>query len=306
MKNITQYLSRKIKFIGFVLILLVLVGDFIRNWPVRFIETIVNSALDGDMNTILMFGGLYLIFHLFGALTKSLSNYLSAYLQTDIGISIQNKLYSKLLRVSLISLQGKNSIEITNSLIEDSEFISNNLIAPLVKLFSAIVSFVIALVIMLNISWQLTLITLPCGLVISLTARAISKKSEKNISEKRTKSSYLWKTFAEGIKGVMPIRLYRYDKKYKEIIFTANEEIKKVTLIQRKLEDMSFFFVSTLFMFTIGIIMISSAIFVVRGTMTIGSLTAVMMYNHMLVDPLIDVLDIQQNLIKLKVSLRRV
>jgi len=309
LKQLNNYFNKKTVSIVALLIIIIMIGNLFSIWPIRFIESIVDLAQQGNVNNInliLIYGFIYLLFQLVGTFSKALCSYLSAYLQTDISIRIQNKLYSKLLKVSLIALHGENSVEITNSLIEDSEYVSNNLVSPITKLISSIVHFVIALIFMLNISPMLTLIILPCGLVTSLTARIISNKSEKNISEKRNKSSYLWKVFVEGIKGIIPIRLYRYQKNYNDIVINANNQIKKIILTQRKLTDLSYFLVSTLFMFTIGIIMIFSAIFVVNGYITIGSLTAVMMYNHMLVDPLIEILDIQQNLIKLKVSLGRI
>ena len=231
---------------------------------------------------------------------------MSAYLQTDIGMKIQNKLYEKLLKVRLMDLQGSNSIEITNALIEDTEFVSNNLVVPTMRIFSAVVSFVIALFFMLSISWQLTLIVLPFGLITSITARVIHKKSMDNINEKRNKSSELWKIFTEGIRGIIPIRIYRYDDKYSDIVKNGSAQMKKVSLAQEKLSAMSMFFVTFLFMMTIGIILIFSGIFVVQGIMTIGALTAVLMFNHMLVDPLIDILNIQSDVIKLNVSLKRI
>ena len=291
------------------MLLLIVIGSLFSLWPIRLIEGIVNLAQAGNtanINQILILGALYLVFQLIGAFANSLANYLSSYLQNSIGVRIQNELYTKLLNVPLINLQSKNSLEITNTLIEDSDYVSNNLVTPVSRLLAAIVSFMIALAFMINIDYRLTLIILPCGLIMSISARLIQNKSAANIKEKRDKSTYLWKIFAEGIKGIMPIRLYHYDLKYRDLVQAASLEMKRVSLAQHKLENLNLFVVTTLFMTTIGIILIASSIFVVNELITVGSLTAVLMYNHMLVDPLIEILNVQQNLIRLKVSLKRI
>lgn len=59
-------------------------------------------------------------------------------------------------------------------------------------------------------------------------------------------------------------------------------------------------------MISIGIILTMASISVVKGNMTIGALTAILMYNHMLIDPLIEILDIQQKIVKLVVSMRKI
>lgn len=308
MALIDKFVTTKNKYVLLLLTVIILVGSFTSIWPIRLIEGIVNLAIPNASDNIVrifQLGLAYFAFQIMGTLFSALSNYISAFLQNDIGVRIQNELYSKLLKVKLNKLEGKNSLEITNTLIEDTDFISSNLILPFTRLFSSIALFVIGIIIMLNINAVLTLIILPCGLVTSLSARAIQNKSRKNISEKRNRSNALWKTFAEGIRGIAPIRIYRYDSKYRDIVSDASTQMKEVSLAQSKLENINYFFVSSLFMITIGIIMIFSSVFVIRGYITIGSLTAVLMYNHMLIDPLINVLNIQQNLIRLTVSLRR-
>ncbi|MCL2421646.1 MAG: ABC transporter ATP-binding protein/permease [Defluviitaleaceae bacterium] len=309
LRNLAQYIDGKTRLIFAFIILVVLAGRVFTLWPIRLIEAVVNLAvLDAThhINSIIMIGIVYCLSHAAGAFANAANLYLCAYLQTDMGVKIQNRLYTKLLRVRLAVLQNRNSIEITNALIEDTAFVCNNLVTPMVKVFTALSSFALGLFFMLNISWQLTLIILPCGLVTSISARLIQKKSEENIEGKRDKSNILWKIFTEGIRGIIPIRVYRHDKAYGDMVKTASKEMKAVSLAQEKLKAINLFFMSVLFMTTIGGIMIFSGIFVVRGLITIGALAAVMMYNHMLIDPLIDVLDIQQDIIKLNVSLRRI
>jgi len=52
--------------------------------------------------------------------------------------------------------------------------------------------------------------------------------------------------------------------------------------------------------------MTAGGVFVVGGTLSIGGLAAVMMYNGLLVDPLVRFVDLYQQLQRVKVSLARI
>ena len=59
-------------------------------------------------------------------------------------------------------------------------------------------------------------------------------------------------------------------------------------------------------MVTIGIILIFSSLLVAQNAVSVGGLTAILMYNHMLTDPLLNLLQINSKLMKLFVSMKRV
>lgn len=122
----------------------------------------------------------------------------------------------------------------------------------------------------------------------------------------RKESTELWKTFNGGIQGFLPLRFHDSVLNYLRKIVSQGMKLKKVSLIQSKVESSMYFFTNTLFMFTIGSIMILSAIFVVEDKITIGGLTAIMMYNSLLSQPLIQLQSVVKRVQKLKVSANRI
>src|SRR5690554_6013277 len=300
--------KRKIIYIITLLAFILIVG-FLSIWPIKLIETLVNLAVVGEsknIRPIILIGSTYLIAQILRALLHGLMTFLTISLQHDIGMEMQKRIYSKLLNAELTQLQGKSANLITSTLIEDIEYVINNLIKPVTKLLFSIITFGIGLYYMLTISWMITLLIIPLGLISSLTSRFVQKRYAKNISEKRKISNKLWKVFGEGIRGIVPIRIHGYQNEYQQKVLKSSKEMKNISISQAKIEGVSYFLMSSLFMVTIGGILIVSAVFVVNDYITIGGLTAIMMYNHMLVDPLINLLDVQQSIIKLRVSLDRV
>lgn len=119
-------------------------------------------------------------------------------------------------------------------------------------------------------------------------------------------SAHIWKTFTEGVLGILPIRLHHYTEHYLEKVYKNSATLKNNQVYQSRLESISYFIASSLFMVSIGVMLILSSVFVIKGKVSMGGLTAILMYNHMLTDPLLKVLDINQKIIKLNVSLKRI
>lgn len=130
--------------------------------------------------------------------------YMSDKIQQDIGVNVQNNIYDHLIKADLISVEKNRSSNITNILIEDSEFIIKNLLSHLTTVAFSVVSFLMGLYFMITINALLPFLIIPIGLGTAIVAKIINDKSSKNINGLRSSSQDLWKTFEEGIKGILP------------------------------------------------------------------------------------------------------
>lgn len=309
MNKITEIITYDNKKYFFILPILVVLCAIISNLPIKLIQKIVDSAINVGENSIkiiIVFGILYLFSQVLRAFLVALLKFLSDKLQQDIGARIQNIVYSNLLKADLITITGERTGKFINSLVEDTNFIINNLVTLIINFMLSIVSFFVGIYFMMTINALLPLFIIPLGLITAIISKNIQKKSEENTENLRFSSQNLWKTFEEGLKGLMQIRIAGFGKRYLERVKKDTDNTKDIILKQSKINSFSYFALSSLFMCTIGIIVIISSIFVLNGQLTIGGLTGIMMYNHMLVDPLVDILELQQKFIKLKVSLNRI
>ncbi len=307
-KKVFQFMDKQIKRNLVSLIIAIVFYSFISMAPVYYIQKLIDAIHLQDqgkaIHDILLFGAIYLFMQMSAQFFGALSDLITAKIQTQFGSELQIKLYDNFWRSDVFC--NENSTVLSNRLIDDTRYISMNFFNSFKVFFSSILTFIIGVCFMIQINFYLTLIIFPLGLITALTSRMIERKAETYADEKRNAEEGLWKCFTQGILGAFTLKLYDQRQAYLSRIRASSYDVKKISIRQSRLESFSEFMVGSLYMMTIGCIMIFSAIFVTKGMISMGGLTALIMYNHMLVDPLMNLLDCRQMLIKCKVSMKRI
>jgi ABC-type multidrug transport system fused ATPase/permease subunit len=306
---LNQIINIRIKALFFIQLFFQAVCAIISVFPVLLIRDIVDLAAYGEkqnIRKIIYIGCFYLGIQIFHGLLSALTKYLSSWLQANISLTLEGHIFHHISKVNLQAIKFSDSVRLSNILAQDSQFISENMVTSFGEFTSAVLSFLFGFYFVSSINRSLAFIVLPLGLISSLIIRKISDTSYKNLLEQRENSTKLWKIFYEAIMGFLPLRFHDTIDLYSKKIEVQGKLLENTTVKQGSIESLSSFATRTLFMVTIGLIMITSAIFVVNGSLTLGGLTAVMMYNHMLSDPLIKLQEINHKIQRLKVSLSRV
>lgn len=305
-KNLFDF---RIKAIFVFQFLLLSLCSLISVYPVILIKKVVDLAVYGkteNINIILSVGIFYLSVQVARAILVAMSKYLSKYMQVKLSFNLQKNILEHIGKVKLENIKFSDSSQMSNTLLQDTQYISENIVEPFTEFISAVFTFGFGFYFISTINFYLALLVLPLGLISSITIKMVSKKSNKNISTQRETTALLWKSFSEGILGFIPLRFHGFINEYFKKVNSQGELLKNTSINQGKIESLSYFATSSLFMVTIGTIMIDSSVFVVQGSMTLGGLTAIMMYSHMLSDPLIQLQEINHKIQRLKVSLYRV
>ena len=306
-KNIVELLELKDKHNIYLLFFCTLAYSISSIFPVFLIEKIVDSINVIDVKTsiynITFFGISYLVIQTLAQFLYALSNSIADKTQINFGINLQLKFFKNIL---MSPMNEDNSATVANKLIEDTKFISNHSFSCITIFFRSIFSFAIGLYFMCKINVALTFIIFPVGLLVSLITKRIEVKIEDLIDQQRKTNDKLWLFFSEGIRGVKTLYLYDQKNEYYAKLYQTTNELKEVSYRQSKTNNYGNSIVNSLYMFAIGIILIFSAIFVTEGWISFGGLTALIMYNHMLIDPLLDFFECRKELINIKISLERV
>ncbi len=307
-KHIISFREREMKYRLLLLSIITILYSIISLFPVYVIQSLIDTISIADrekaLHDILFLGSIYLILQIMAQLFYALSNLMTQKLQLCFSADLQGTLYERF-RNSDLS-QNLYSTALANRLIEDAKYLGHYFFSSVQIIGMSVLSFMIGVCFMVRINVYLTLIIVPFGFVTAWTSRRIAHKSEKYADQKRSAEEQLWKCFSQGILGAFTLSLYDHMQTYSQKIRACAQQVRGIGSAQSRLEQLSEFAVGSLYMITIGVIMIASAIFVSKGSISMGGLTALLMYNHMLVDPLMNWMECYQNLIKCRISIKRI
>ena len=277
--------------------------------PILVMEKIVDNASSFNMDKlpiILILSFLYLIMQIIGNGLFAYCSYQAKKESREIGADLQLQVYKKLTAVDISEIDKISTIEFTNIAVEDSTIIAENYLVPINNLFISIFTFSMALIYMLRINWMLTLILFPLCLLTALVSKKLQSKMEVYVSNKRENSKILFNNFSQIIFGIKSIRSFKKETYFSNVIEDSSNKLKTSDIKQSQLESLSEGVLSCLFMTTIGLILLVTSIFLIKGMITFGIMVAILMYKNMLVDPLLQLVNIQAQIIKVKESISRI
>ena len=305
-----RYLSLlKKKFILMRMVILAFLASLFAMSPILVMEKIVDNASSFNLDRlpmILILSFIYLIMQIIGNGLFAYCSYQAKKESREIGADLQLQVYKKLTAVDISEIDKISTIEFANIAVEDSTIIAENYLVPINNLFISIFTFSMALIYMLRISWMLTLILFPLCLLTALVSKKLQSKMEVYVSNKRENSKILFNNFSQIIFGIKSIRSFKKETYFSNVIEDSSNKLKTSDIKQAQLESLSEGVLSSLFMITIGLILMVTSIFLIKGMITFGIMVAILMYNNMLVDPLLQLVYIQTQMIKVKESMSRI
>ena len=305
-----RYISLlKNKLILIRMVILAFLASLFAISPILVMEKIVDNASSFNMDKlpiILILSFLYLIMQIIGNGLFAYCSYQAKKESREIGADLQLQVYKKLTAVDISEIDKISTIEFTNIAVEDSTIIAENYLVPINNLFISIFTFSMALIYMLRINWMLTLILFPLCLLTALVSKKLQSKMEVYVSNKRENSKILFNNFSQIIFGIKSIRSFKKETYFSNVIEDSSNKLKTSDIKQSQLESLSEGVLSCLFMTTIGLILLVTSIFLIKGMITFGIMVAILMYNNMLVDPLLQLVNIQAQIIKVKESISRI
>ena len=305
-----RYLSLlKNKLILIRMVILAFLASLFAISPILVMEKIVDNASSFNMDKlpiILILSFLYLIMQIIGNGLFAFCSYQAKKESREIGADLQLQVYKKLTVIDISEIDKISTIEFANIAVEDSTIIAENYLVPINNLFISIFTFSMALIYMLRINWMLTLILFPLCLLTALVSKKLQSKMEVYVSNKRENSKILFNNFSQIIFGIKSIRSFKKETYFSNVIEDSSNKLKTSDIKQSQLESLSEGVLSCLFMTTIGLILLVTSIFLIKGMITFGIMVAILMYNNMLVDPLLQLVNIQAQIIKVKESISRI
>ena len=213
-------------------------------------------------------------------------NYTHGDIAVDISYKLRDDISKKINKLPLSYFDSQSHGEVLSRITNDVDNISNNLTSTITQVLNSMVNIVGVLVMMLTISWKLTLISLIVIPISGILAATIVKKSQKHFSNH---SKYLGKVnghIEEMYSGHLIVKTYNYEEDSLAKFDELNDELYKAAYKSQ-------FFSAVMHPITgfiqnvgyVGICLIGG-FEVIQGRMAIGDIQAFTTYSRRMQQPI--------------------
>lgn len=310
MKNNTKMILkyvRKYKVFMFGLILTILINGFLSTYPIKLIQRLIDSSASGKVITsVLFWGSIYFLTQVLWLLSGGFVSWISTQLEIKIGHQIRCDLFKKIEHLPLTYFDNNTSGDMLIRLVQDSSVTVDGILKPITFITLNVFQFILGFYFISTINWKITFIMLPIGLGLVLLSIKTGGKIRHLSNLHRDSIEELWNKFLDGIRNVKILKAFVKEEMYYSKVEKSSQNVKlksKNLAIYTLLIDRAY---STLFMLLIAFIMVFGSIQVKLGVLSIGGLSALMMYNGILIDPMLNFFDFYQQLQQIFVSTEKI
>ncbi len=291
------------------LALLVIVVGISEAYPMKLIQRIVDIAVGKGaatkIPTIIELGAVYIGVFIVAGVARYALNTLYRILQAERGHQLRSRIWEHALNLRPLPLSGASTNDVVMNALKDSEIATTNFMRPVVNILQSVTQFAIGLVIMLSIDWQMTLFVFPLGLFSAALTRRTGGRMRSLASEVRNQTTAMWSLFAEVMRGLKDVQTNNGTEEMRRKLIARSAGTTQATIQDAIYNERTESLNRGFFMAVIGLIMTFGAVLISEGKLSIGGLTAFMMYNGMLVDPVVNFLRFYSELQAIRVSIGR-
>lgn len=291
----------------FILVLFLILNSLLGTFPLKIIEKLINTVEKNfTLTYILSLGGIYFLLQVIWIIVGGVVSRLSAKLETSIGHNIRMELYEKILRLPVEYFEKNNSGDIMIRLIQDSEVTVEGILSPIIFLTLNVFQFIFGFYFISSISMTIALWMLPIGVLLIFLSLKSGVPIRNLTKKQRDCTEQLWNDFQEGIKNIKLLKLLKKEKAYFRKVDDSSTALVKESLKLSKYTILIDRLYSALFMLLIAFIMIYGCIQVKNNALSIGGLSALMMYNGILIDPMLNFFDFYQQFQQVSVGVNQI
>jgi ATP-binding cassette subfamily B protein len=225
-----------------------------------------------------------------GQVVKTFISYLQGYNQELVGQSaifdLRQKLYAHLQKLSFGYYDKAQTGQIMSRMTGDVDAIKNFISFGFINLILGILTFGGTIVVMMLMSWKVTLISLITVPLLILSLRQFNRKVGPAWSDIREQMGKLTTVLQENIAGIRVVKSFAQERLEKSKFGTRNETNFDTNMKRAVIEANSFPLMGLYGGVVFLLMNWVGGYYVVKGEMSIGTLTAFQWYAHGLIWPL--------------------
>ena len=297
-KSLWQLLSpHKPKKSAFVyLVLLVLVTTGLELVLPLYSSYLVDSISSEGIDKIIIIGLVIIV--LAAAICEAILGWFGGKLGHSISFRLRYSLIGRLLNAQSESLDNEHSAELSARAVNDSKEVKNVLAEDLVGLISGLVSLVAVITIMFVLDWRLTLVLLSCVLTGFILITPIALMMNNIGSATQAAEANLLKYITEWLRYGKLIKSHNAAEQLHKQSNTLLQECFAQEMRATKILSLIGPIANLVLMISMIAILAFSAYWLKQGSMTLGTITAFLLYLFGLTFPLMSMAMFFSNLNK--------
>ncbi|WP_409346914.1 ABC transporter ATP-binding protein [Paenibacillus sp. MBLB4367] len=258
--------------------------DLIAPWLLK--QTIDVGISNSNVRAIVLYAGLLGIGQIFKSGIMYLQNYSQERLGQDVIFDLRQSLYAHLQRLSFGYYDKAQTGQIMSRMTGDIEAVKNFIGFGGMLMATGAVSFVGTVIVMLNIHWKTTLISMITIPPLLIALRQFNRKVGPAWGAIREQMGKLTTTLQENISGIRVVKAFSQEKLEQRKFNDRNETNFDSNMSRAKIEAHSFpllgFYGGIIFLLMLWV----GGYYVAKGEMTVGELMAFQWYIWGIVWPL--------------------
>ena len=242
-----------------------------------------NGGIDfGKVGSILLtLLGLYLI----SALFSFIQSFVMTNVSQKLTYTMRNDLSKKINKLPMNYFDKKTNGEVLSIITNDIDTLGMNLNQSITQIITAICTLVGIFIMMLSISWQMTLISLTVMPIGALLVKIIVGKSQKYFKRQQDYLGHVNGQVEEIFSGLTVVKAFNGEEKAQEEFTKANAELYKSAWKSQFLSGLMHPIMN--FVSNIGYVGVAMAggYLAIKGTITVGNIQSFIQYNKQFTQP---------------------
>lgn len=223
-----------------------------------------------------------------GALAGVAQGWLSAGVAQSVVERLRRAMFGKLRRLPLAYFDSRPHGELMSRLTNDLDNVSNTVSQATVQLLSGCVAVAGSLVMMLTLSWPLTLATLTTVPLVIGLVRFVTRRTSELFRQQQAKLGELNGRIEESISGLEVVRTFNREERVIAEFDRANGDLYEVGVKAQIWSGLLMPFLGVIGNFGFAVVAVVGGWLAVRGQATAGLIAAFLVYSRQFVRPLND------------------
>ena len=295
-KLIKQYLS-KYK-IGLIIVLIFAIGSTIFTivGP-KILGNATTEIFNGLVNKIYGTGGIdfgkiggilltLLMLYLLSTLFAFIQGFTMTQISQKLTYKIRKDISEKINRMPMNYFDKKTNGEVLSVITNDIDTLGMNLNESVIEIITSICTLIGITIMMLSISWQMTLISLIVMPIGAFLVKIIVGKSQKYFKKQQDYLGHVNGQVEEIYSGLTVVKAFNGEKKAEEEFSKANKELYRSAWRSQFLSGLMFPIMS--FISNIGYVgvAIAGGYLAINGKITVGDIQSFIQYNKQFTQPI--------------------